>query len=334
MAASISAIVCNFNHAGFLRESLDSYVAQSPAPHQLIVVDDASTDGSQALIKEYADRYPWMTVIWHERNQGWHASTRDALAMATGDFIYSGAADDYLLPGFFASATELAARYPQAGIVCGSFRCLSANGEFLGTTRWESLRGPQYVPAEVWREQVLKKVSPWNSLATATIFRRSAVAEVGGFRPELGFWADTFVIRSIGFRTGVAYLDRECTCFRTMESGMSGTAGRRPDVLLKVRAEALRLMRSAEFQSIFPESHVRWWAQATLREIDAVCSLSIDQHYQHILQPIFEATRTATGWRRWTLQSSRRVMSLLVRILRPLVGRQLRQQIESQLNRP
>lgn len=330
--ATLTAILCNYNHARYLPQALESYAAQAPWPQQLLVVDDASTDASREIIREFAARHAWVEVLLNERNRGWHASTNEALRRATGDYIYNGAADDYLLPGFFPAAMELARQNPSAGIVCGGSRQVDMDDRDQGTVRWEQLVGSQYVSPRDWRERILRSISPWNSLSPATLLKREAIREVGGYRRELGFWADTFVIRAIGFRTGVAYLDRECTCFRLMPGGMSGTAGRRPDILLQVRREALRLMRTPEFAGAFPVHHVRWWERATMRTIEAACSEELDESYQRLLAVIRSASETAGRGQRATLWCVRKLMSGLVRLARRIVGRQRRLAIEKSLD--
>jgi glycosyltransferase involved in cell wall biosynthesis len=329
--STLAAILCNYNHAQFLPQALASYAEQAPWPQQLIIVDDGSTDGSRDIIHDFARRHGWVRVLLHERNLGWHASTRDALAVANADYIYNGAADDYLLPGFFAAAMELAQHHPEVGVICGAVHQTTPDGKHLQTIRWEPLSGSQYVSPKRWQNEILRPLSPWNSLSSATILKHDAVRAVGGYRPELGFWADTFVIRAIGFRTGVCYLDRECTSFRILHSGMSGTAGRSAEVLLKVRREALRLMRSSAFAASFSPRHVRWWAAASLRSIEAPCSDPLDQHYQQMLEPVFAARGSAKAWERSVLWCARKMMSGLVRLVRPVVGRCLRREIEKSL---
>lgn len=330
-APTLTAILCNYNHAGYLRQALESYAIQRPWPNQLIVVDDASTDESRGIIEEFVERHPWVEAVWQERNQGWHAGTQRALTRATGDYIYNGAADDYLLPGFFAAAMEQAERHPEAGVLCGVIRRIGPDDEPLGNVGWESLAGTQFVPPAKWRDDILSSGSPWTTLSPTTILKRQGVLDAGGYRAELNFWADSFVIRVLGFQTGLVYLDRECTCFRVMPGSISGTAGSSPATLLQVRREALRLMRSPEFQPAFPTRHVRRWEAETLRMIDATCGEPIDRHYQRILESLDEAARVSGGWRAGLLWCHRKLLSAQVRLIRRLVGRQLRRAAERSL---
>jgi glycosyltransferase involved in cell wall biosynthesis len=51
------------NEAGYMRQTLDSVLAQSVLPAKWVIVDDGSTDETPAILKEYAQRYPWIEVV-------------------------------------------------------------------------------------------------------------------------------------------------------------------------------------------------------------------------------------------------------------------------------
>src|SRR5882672_9848467 len=51
------------NEAGFMRQTLESVVAQSLRPTKWVIVDDGSTDETPAILAEYASRYEWMSII-------------------------------------------------------------------------------------------------------------------------------------------------------------------------------------------------------------------------------------------------------------------------------
>ena len=55
---TISCIVPNYNHESFLRERLDSILAQTRLPDEVILLDDCSTDGSRDILREYAALHP------------------------------------------------------------------------------------------------------------------------------------------------------------------------------------------------------------------------------------------------------------------------------------
>ena len=103
---TVSVIIPCFNYAEYVATAIESALTTIRAPHEVIVVDDGSTDASPQIIARYPDvrsiRQPNAGVA-RARNQG--------LAVATGEFVMFLDADDWLLPGGIdRSVEELQAR--------------------------------------------------------------------------------------------------------------------------------------------------------------------------------------------------------------------------------
>ena len=62
-------VLCTYNGVNYLRQQLDSILAQSYRPLELIISDDASTDGTVALLKSY-EAHPEVTIFFQEKNLG------------------------------------------------------------------------------------------------------------------------------------------------------------------------------------------------------------------------------------------------------------------------
>jgi glycosyltransferase involved in cell wall biosynthesis len=99
----VSVVVDNHNYERFLRDAIDSAMAQEHPDAEIIVVDDGSTDGSRALIAEYGqDVRPVL------KRQGGQASALNAgFQVSTGDAAIFLDADDTLLPGAVAEVVRL-----------------------------------------------------------------------------------------------------------------------------------------------------------------------------------------------------------------------------------
>ena len=67
----ISVVVLSFNQKKMLEQAIESVLNQTCSPHEIIVCDDASTDGSVDLIKAYEKKYPgWIRGIFQPANLG------------------------------------------------------------------------------------------------------------------------------------------------------------------------------------------------------------------------------------------------------------------------
>lgn len=92
---SISVIVPVFNSREYLKECLDSIIEQSFRKFQIILVDDGSTDGSEDICDEYANKDSRIKVI-HQRNSGSIKARKSGLKEADGEFIYYVDSDDWI----------------------------------------------------------------------------------------------------------------------------------------------------------------------------------------------------------------------------------------------
>ena len=259
-APTLSVVLCNYNHSEYLSRAIEAIATQSRPPDEFIILDDGSTDNSLEIIKAAAAQHPFIKVLENGRNLGLMASIPIAQAATSGDYLYWAAADDFVLPGFFERAMALAAQYPQAGIVCGQISVIGPAGEEIYTDGIDNWREPLFAPPDMfWRDYV--SVNLVAGLAAASIFSRSGFEEVGGFRGELGIFSDSFTLRALGLRRGVAYTPTPVVTFHIREGFSTGQIGN-PRLMLEVMARAEAVMRSEEFADLFPDEYIARWRRS------------------------------------------------------------------------
>ncbi|NQY97384.1 MAG: glycosyltransferase family 2 protein [Henriciella sp.] len=109
-APTLSVIIANYNYEKFVGAAIESVLAQKEDV-QIIVVDDASTDNSVDVIKQYADR---VETILLKENRGQGGGLNTGFEAATGTLVMFLDADDFLLPD--GAATILANYRPEIAI--------------------------------------------------------------------------------------------------------------------------------------------------------------------------------------------------------------------------
>ena len=92
----VSIIMPAFNTENYIRKSLDSVVNQVYKNIEIIVIDDASTDNTRKIIKEYAERDNRIIPFYQTSNKGVSAARNVGLSIATGDYIVFVDSDDFL----------------------------------------------------------------------------------------------------------------------------------------------------------------------------------------------------------------------------------------------
>lgn len=115
------AIAC-FNQADYLGDAITSALAQTRPAHEVIVVDDGSTDGTATV----AGRFPGV-VYQRQANGGLSAARNTGLHLATGDRILFLDADDVLLPGALRAAAATLERDRDLAFVYGGYREVAAD---------------------------------------------------------------------------------------------------------------------------------------------------------------------------------------------------------------
>jgi hypothetical protein len=114
-AVTISVIVPAYNVESYVAAALDSLLQQSVPFHEIIVIDDGSTDATSAVLECYRDR-PGVRI---ERvaNGGLGRARNRGVSLATGEFVYFFDSDDLLVPAFGARMQALLGGRPEVDIV-------------------------------------------------------------------------------------------------------------------------------------------------------------------------------------------------------------------------
>ncbi|MEM9650865.1 MAG: glycosyltransferase family A protein [Actinomycetota bacterium] len=97
----VSVVVLNYNYAHFLPDAIVSALRQTHRPAEVVVVDDASTDRSRAVIAEFGTD---VVPVLHMTNRGQGAAINSGAAVTTGEVVWFLDADDMLLPAACAQA--------------------------------------------------------------------------------------------------------------------------------------------------------------------------------------------------------------------------------------
>jgi len=271
VALTLSVAMCTYNHAEFLGRALEALVSQSRPADEIVVVDDGSSDSTPEVLARFAAAHPSIRAVRNEQNRGVLEASKRAQGLAQGDFLYAASSDDYLLPGAFERLLGLVERNPSAGIAFGKVVLTDPSGRVLGTPGPTCWTRALYATPEVYRDEFLSRESAELSLCSSMIFRRAALAEIGGFRPELGPYGDTFAAHALGLRWGACYAPQSMVVFRANPGGFARRIARQPGVALGFVDRIVDAMRSPPCQGLFPETYVQRWAaerrRATIDQI-------------------------------------------------------------------
>lgn len=171
---SVSIVIPCYNSAQFLRETVNSALAQTEPHVEVIIVDDGSSDDTSAIIERLIARHSnrQMTCAF-QANRGVGAARNRGIAMARGQYILPLDADDLIAATMIESCARVLDSQPETGLV---FTDRQDFGDTTGV--WVAGRFE------------LERLKYFNQISYCSMFRRHIWEQIGGYRPNTSGFAD------------------------------------------------------------------------------------------------------------------------------------------------
>ncbi len=112
----VSVVIPTYNRAHLLPRALDSLLKQTLQDFEVIVVNDASTDETANILKEYQKKSKKIKVVTHKENKGVSISRNDGNKKAKGKYITILDSDDYAMPNFLEKTVSFMEKHPEVTI--------------------------------------------------------------------------------------------------------------------------------------------------------------------------------------------------------------------------
>src|SRR5215212_2774004 len=138
-AGLVSVISPCYNQAHFLGEAIESVLAQSYRPFEIVVVDDGSPDNTS----EVAARYPRVRCIRQE-NQGLAGARNTGIRESKGEYLVFLDADDRLLPEALEVGVNNLKAHPECAFVSGLHQAIAADGSPLESPSPPTIKDDHY----------------------------------------------------------------------------------------------------------------------------------------------------------------------------------------------
>lgn len=171
----VSAVIPCYNGARWLAETLQSIRVQTAPVHEIIVIDDASSDESCDIARQYG-----AVVLQNGSNRGEGYSRNVGLRHASGEFIAWLDVDDMWMPHHVATLVRLLQTYPQATAAFGAVQRFGLRDELI--------RG--YVPLGEPSNVFWLAFRDWLHTTIGSMTRRDALLQIGGFDEQERYSVD------------------------------------------------------------------------------------------------------------------------------------------------
>jgi glycosyltransferase involved in cell wall biosynthesis len=165
VAPVVSVVTPSFNQARFIRETIDSVLAQSYPNIEYLVVDGGSTDGTLDILRSYGDQVRWIS----EPDSGQAEAINRGLSLASGQIVGYLNSDDLLLPDAVEQAVRYFQEHPKCDLVYGDADYIDESGAVVGRYptapySFERLMLDCCIcqPAAYWRSSAAQVVGPFD----------------------------------------------------------------------------------------------------------------------------------------------------------------------------
>ena len=207
----VSILTATRNRAHYLKELMESALAQTFPHWEMVIVDNASSDETGELVAQYQVRFPGRFQYFRlPSNVGWSPGIALAAEKARGDFFLMLGDDDLLMPEILEREIEEFRKNPQLGLVYANM--------WVGEQPYQKLyypqeyRGPVNQPLSV--ADFLNAPVYCGILIQTALFRREVYRSVGGLDLKWRFFADATLHFHITTRFPITYLPVPLAFFR------------------------------------------------------------------------------------------------------------------------
>ncbi|MBF0595049.1 MAG: glycosyltransferase [Candidatus Omnitrophica bacterium] len=225
----VSVLMTIYNAAPFLRESLDSLLAQTFLDWELIAVENGSTDESPLILASYTD--PRIKVVALEKNIGRTPGLRHAFDQARSEYAAILDADDVALPGRFARQVDFLDSHPDTVLVGTWAQQINEKSRVFNT--WEPPVDPDAL------HECLGWIDP--IVHSSAMFRLAAAVKAGGYPEAYVYSQDFALILALAKRGRLGMIGEHLCKVRIFPGTMSCSSRYQMEVV----REGLLLMRHA-----------------------------------------------------------------------------------------
>ena len=186
----ISILLPNLNMAAYLKERLDTILAQTFTEWELVVVDGYSSDGSWDIIQEYAHKDNRMR-IYQKPPLGIYDAFNKGVQLTRGEYVYIATSDDTMVPDCIEKMVSALEEHPECDICRCCLTIINELGEPHPTKRWENLPAQKFYSHLIGKKHI--RLAPLDGVLhfgtwmptlsfTQIMIRKSLFDKIGFFK--------------------------------------------------------------------------------------------------------------------------------------------------------
>jgi glycosyltransferase involved in cell wall biosynthesis len=203
----VSIVIPTYNRADLIGRTLESAINQTFADYEIVVVDDGSTDDTEAVVRRVA---PGARYVY-QKNVGIPEVMNRCVEHARGEYIQWLGSDDLLLENALAESAAILDAHPSVGLVYGAAWMIDQDDKRLWISRPSFVTGA-YIRSG--RKEIRDLLVSNHIVAPTVMVRGKAIVAAGGFDSRFGLYEDWNLWTRIARTNDIAYRHDPVTCYR------------------------------------------------------------------------------------------------------------------------
>ena len=212
----VDVLLATYNGERFLRPLLDSILGQSHSDISLLISDDASSDGTRELLREYADKDPRITLFEQERNLGFVRNFEFLLEHSSAPYVAFADQDDVWAPGKLEIMLSVL-KTSGKSLAYTDMRRIDANGKIISESWFRAKSYPKVSGTAIKACAVRHFCAGCSQLFTASVRRKMLPFRSDVFAHD---WVSVFCAAEL---MGIIYMPAALTNYRAHEGNVYGT---------------------------------------------------------------------------------------------------------------
>lgn len=275
----ISIILPSYNYARYLDERIQSLLNQTFQDFELIIVDDASTDNSVEVIKNYETDARVKTKFFTQNSGLPYKRWNDGAKMASGNYILFAGADDSCHPKMLERLLEKLEAHPNVGVAYCQSMQMDSEGKLVRSMK----KYTDTLDKEHWSKDFVSKgtdecrylaVKCIIPNASAALIRRQIFTEAGGFDENLKLVADWMLWSKIMVASDVAFIAEPLNYFRYHDNTVRSKMAKVGSHTQEIYGFISTIVREAD---IPPEYSEKAYERAAYRWVNSILRLFVTQ---------------------------------------------------------
>lgn len=264
LETKVTIAIPTYNRSQLLKTSLKSALAQDYSDFQVLVLDNASTDDTEAVVRSFADER--ITYVRNETNIGLFGNWQRVIEINSSPYLSFLPDDDTLLPNFISESVLALDNHTQAGLSSGRAELIDAAGDRVDVPNKSDDLPLGLIEGLDFIHQIVDG-RKWVLLASAVMFRADAFATVGGYdTPHSKYMIDLNVYLRIATQFDLCFIPKNLAQVRYHEEQDSlvnfRSGGTGPIAVMAERTDAIAyLLRSPRAENA---AYRQWLAERLL----------------------------------------------------------------------